>query len=116
MSASVPVDALIVRMPGCRVQVVLANRLVFAIGFWEYGRTLPNVRTIMLTFIRWKNGACAAIVLAIAPLLFAQAPTAEAIKVLQTKYAEEKAKSVADGAARSFLPGLFERADDIARK
>lgn len=56
------------------------------------------------------------LVSAAAAPLAAQAPTAEAIKSLEAKYAEEKAKSSADGAEKAFMPGLFERADEIARK
>ncbi len=59
----------------------------------------------------------AALVLALfASPLFAQAPSAEDVKALKAKFIEERAKSLADGADKTFLPGLIERADEIAAK
>jgi tetratricopeptide (TPR) repeat protein len=69
-----------------------------------------------MKFMRTMKLAWAVLVSAAAAPLGAQAPTAEAIKSLEAKYAEEKAKSSADGAEKAFMPGLFERADEIAGK
>jgi WD40 repeat protein len=69
----------------------------------------------MTTFIRRPLATCMAL-LAMATPLLAQAPTAESIKTLREKYAEEKSRTLADGADKAFLPGLVDRADDIAQK
>jgi WD40 repeat protein len=69
----------------------------------------------MTIAMRGNLGVCAAL-LAMAAPLFGQAPTAESVQVLATKYAEEKAKSQADGAEKASLPGLSQRAEELARK
>ncbi len=48
--------------------------------------------------------------------LGAQTPTAEDVSALKAKFAEERAKTVADGADKAFLPGLVARGDEIAAK
>jgi WD40 repeat protein len=48
--------------------------------------------------------------------IMAQTPTAADVKVLQGKFAEEKAKALAEGAPKFFLPGLVERAEELATR
>jgi WD40 repeat protein len=49
-------------------------------------------------------------------LAAAQTPTADDVKSLRAKYAEEKAKATADNSGTFFLPGLVERADELAAR
>lgn len=48
--------------------------------------------------------------------LSAQTPTAADAKALQAKFAEEKAKVLSEGAQKPFIPGLVERADELATR